>query len=52
LALTRFQEAPKMAKTRSTKRDGDTRDKLDRKFYEQALPSLQLKLCELQESVK
>lgn len=41
-----------MAKTRSTKHDGDTRDKLDRKVYEQALQSLQVKLCELQEWVK
>jgi polyphosphate kinase len=41
-----------MAKTRSTKHDGDTRDKLERKVYEQALQSLQVKLCELQEWVK
>ena len=41
-----------MAKTKNAKRDGATRDKLDRKVYEQELTALQVELCHLQEWVK
>lgn len=41
-----------MAKTKSTKHDGATRDKLDRKQYEKELTALQVELCYLQEWVK
>ena len=41
-----------MAKTKNAKHDGATRDKLDRKVYEQELTALQVELCHLQEWVK
>ena len=41
-----------MAKTKNTKRDGESRGKLQRKVYEQELKTLQVELCHLQEWVK
>ena len=41
-----------MAKTKNTKHDGNSPDKLERKVYEKELEALQVELCHLQEWVK